>query len=116
MVVISAMGATPFIVFTMPNVVSAYTRNVIGGHLVGLIMGTILYFIGLPRFLGYPLVVGFAILVMATLDVEHPPTAGTALAVVINEVSPDVSISIMAAAVLLLLCRYYLGYHLKDLV
>ncbi len=36
MVVISAMGATAFIVFAMPTTVSAQTKNVIGGHLVGL--------------------------------------------------------------------------------
>ncbi len=36
MVVISAMGATAFIVFAMPTAASARTRNVIGGHLVGL--------------------------------------------------------------------------------
>jgi len=42
MVVISAMGATAFIVFVMPNAASAHSRNVIGGHLVGLILGTII--------------------------------------------------------------------------
>jgi CBS-domain-containing membrane protein len=116
MVVISAMGATAFIVFAMPNAVSAHTRNVIGGHLVGLITGTIFYFIGLPYFLGYPLVVGIAVFIMVALDVEHPPAAGTALAVVIHEVSPDVSITIVAVAILLSLCRHYLGGYLKDLV
>ncbi|MGD2093604.1 MAG: HPP family protein [Phycisphaerales bacterium] len=116
MVVISAMGATAFIVFAMPNAVSAHTRNVIGGHLVGLITGTIFYFIGLPYFLGYPLVVGIAVFIMVALDVEHPPAAGTALAVVIHEVSPDVSITIVAVAILLSLCRHYLEGYLKDLV
>ncbi|MHC4126196.1 MAG: HPP family protein [Planctomycetota bacterium] len=36
LVTISAMGATTFIVFAMPKAVTAKTRNVIGGHLVGL--------------------------------------------------------------------------------
>ena len=48
MVAISAMGATAFIVFAMPTNVSAQTRNVIGGHLVGLVSGTIFYFAPLP--------------------------------------------------------------------
>jgi len=116
MVVISAMGATSFIVFAMPTAVSAQTRNVIGGHLVGLALGTIFYFVALPYFLGYPLVVGIAILIMVALDVEHPPAAGTALAVVINEVSPDVFVTIMASAVILSQCRYYLRHHLQDLI
>jgi len=116
LVTISAMGATAFIVFTMPKAVSAKTKNVIGGHLVGLASGAIFYFTTLPYFLEYPLAVGLAILLMVTLDVEHPPAAGTALAVVINEVSLDAFIIIMLSAVILSQCRYYLRGYLKDLV
>ena len=116
MVVISSMGATSFIVFAMPKTVSAQTRHVIGGHLVGLGCGTIFYFTGLPYFIEYPLVVGIAICIMVALDVEHPPAAGTALAVVINEVSPDVFVTIMVSALALSQCRYYLRHYLKDLV
>lgn len=117
MVAISAMGATAFIVFAMPRDISAQTRNVIGGHLVGLVSGTIFYFVPLPYFIEYPLVVGIAVFVMVALDVEHPPAAGTALAVVINEAYPlDVFVAVMVGAVILSQCRYYLRHHLKDLV
>ena len=116
MVVISSMGATAFIVFAMPKTVPAQTRNVVGGHLVGLACGTIFYFTGLHYFIEYPLAVGIAICIMVALDVEHPPAAGTALAVVINEVSPDVFVTIMVSALVLSQCRYYLRNHLKDLV
>jgi len=116
MVVISAMGATAFIVFAMPTAASAQTRNVIGGHFVGLVTGTIFYFVTLPYFIEYPLIVGLAIFIMVALDVEHPPAAGTALAVVINEVSPDVFFTIIASAIILSQCRYYLRQHLKDLI
>jgi CBS-domain-containing membrane protein len=115
-VVISAMGATAFIVFAMPNAVSAKSKNVIGGHLVGLVLGLIFYFIGIPYLFEFPLVVGLAIFVMATLDVEHPPAVGTALAVLINEVSPDASFIVVAIAFTLSICHYYLKTHLKDLV
>jgi CBS-domain-containing membrane protein len=110
------MGATTFIVFAMPKATSAKTRNVIGGHLVGLAAGTIFYFTALPYFVEYPLAVGIAVFVMVALDVEHPPAAGTALAVVINEVSLDAFITIMLSAVILSQCRYYLRRRLKDLV
>ena len=116
MVVISSMGATSFIVFAMPKSVSAQTRHVIGGHIVGLASGTIFYFTPLPHFLEYPLAVGIAIFIMVALDVEHPPAAGTALAVVINEVSPQVFVTIMVGALALSQCRYYLRYYLRDLV
>jgi len=115
-VVISAMGATAFIVFAMPEAVSAQTRNVIGGHLVGLAVGTIFYFTNLPYYLEYSLAVGLAIFIMAALDVEHPPAAGTALAVVINEVSRNAFIIIMVAAVVMSQCRYFLRNRLRDLV
>lgn len=115
-VVISSMGATAFIVFAMPKALSAQTRNVIGGHLVGLACGTIFYFTALPYLVEYPLTVGIAICIMVALDVEHPPAAGTALAVVINEVSPQVFVTIMVSALALSQCRYYLRHYLRDLV
>jgi CBS-domain-containing membrane protein len=116
MVIISAMGATSFIVFAMPKAASAQTRNVIGGHLVGLAAGAIFYFTALPYFVEYPFAVAVAIFLMVALDVEHPPAAGTALAVVINEVSRDAFITIMVSTVVLSQCRYYLRNYLKDLV
>ena len=116
MVAISAMGATAFVVFAMPKAVSAQTRNVIGGHLVGLASGTIFFHANLPYFVGYPLAVGLVFFLMVALDVEHPPAAGTTLAVLANEVSPDVFVTIMLAAVILSQCRYYLRGHLKNLV
>jgi len=115
-VVISAMGATTFIVFAVPKDYAAQTRNVIGGHLVGLAAGAIFYFTPLPYYIEYPLAVGIAIFVMVALDVEHPPAAGTALAVVINEVSPGVFVTIMISALVLSQCRYYLRHYLKDLL
>ena len=81
MVTVSAIGATAFIVFTMPKAVSAQTKHVIGGHLVGLAAGTVFYFTALPYFVEYPLAVGITIFLMVALDVEHPPAVGTALAV-----------------------------------
>ena len=117
MVVISSMGATIFIIFAMPKAVSAQTRNILGGHLVGLASGAIFfYFTSLPYFIEYPCAVGLAIFLMVVLDVEHPPAAGTALAVVINEVSPAVFVTIMTSALVLSQCRYYLRHYLKDLV
>ena len=116
MVVISSIGATGFIAFGMPKAVSAKTRNILGGHLVGVACGTIFYYTNMPYYIEYPCVVGLAIFLMVALDVEHPPAAGTALAVVINEVSPAVFATIMTSALILSQCRYYLRHYLKDLV
>ena len=117
MVLISSMGATAFIVFAMPNVVSAKQKNVIGGHLVGLICGAVFCFTSFPYYIEYPLVIALAVFFMVALDLEHPPAAGTALAVVINEVSGvNAFMTIMLSAVILSLARRYLGPWLKDLI
>ena len=39
-VVIASIGATAFIVFAMPNNITAKPKKIIGGHLVGLITGS----------------------------------------------------------------------------
>jgi CBS-domain-containing membrane protein len=116
LVTISAIGATAFIVFAMPKSVSAQTRNILGGYLVGLASGGIFYLTSLPFIVEYPLAIGLVFLLMVTLDVEHPPAAGITLAMVSNEVSRDVFIAILISAVVLSQCRYYLKNHLKDLV
>jgi len=116
MLTVSAIGATAFIVFAMPKLVSAQTKHVIGGHLVGLAAGAIFYFTALPYYVEYPLVVGLAIFIMVAIDVEHPPAVGTALAVVINEVTLNAFIGIMASSIILSQCRYALRRYLKDLV
>ena len=121
MVLISAMGATAFIVFALPKAASAQTRNVIGGHLVGLGVGYLFHLISMSYLIEYPLVVGIAIFLMVALDFEHPPAVGTALAVVMNEGSLNVRdlnifVTVMIGAVVLSQCRYYLRGHLKDLI
>ena len=115
-VVISAMGATAFIVFAMPTAASAQTRNVIGGHLVGLIVGSIFYYTNIAYYIEFPLVVAIAVFIMVAFDFEHPPAAGTALAVVMNEVSWDVYVTIMISAIILSQTRYYLRHYLKNLI
>ncbi len=116
MVVVSSMGATTFILFALPNAYSAKTRNVIGGHLIGLIVGAMFYFTALPYWLEYPLVIAVATLIMVTVNAEHPPAAGTALAVVINEVSIPVCATIIISTIVLSQIRYYLRHRLRNLL
>ena len=44
-IIIASLAATTFIIFAMPGIITAQPRRVIGGHLVGLICGTLCYFI-----------------------------------------------------------------------
>jgi CBS-domain-containing membrane protein len=117
MVSIGAMAATTFIVFAMPKAASARSRNILGGHITGLICGAaFFYLVPLPYFIQYPLTVGVAIFLMVTLDFEHPPAAGTALAVVTHEVTWQVFIVILVSALVFSLIHSHFNKYLRDLV
>ena len=119
-IIVASIGATAFIVFAMPKDVTAKSRNVIGGHLIGLISGSVCALIPhsiiLPSILVYSLAVGIAIFVMVVVDAEHPPAAGTALGVVITGFSLSASIGVITSAIILSLIHHFAKSHLRDLV
>lgn len=118
-VIIASIGATAFIVFAMPKSITAKPRSVIGGHLVGLLSGSLCALIPHPSFLQsvivYSLAVGLSIFVMVIVDMEHPPASGTALGVAIMGPSPGVMIAVITSAVTLSLVHRFLRPFLKDL-
>jgi len=94
---LATLGATVFIVFTMPNAYSSRIRSLVGGYFVGISVGALFSVISklpvtislLPSLeLTYcvfgGLAVGTAIFVMVITNTEHPPASGIALALVIN--------------------------------
>ena len=99
--ILGALGASAFIVFTMPETRSARPRFLIGGYVVGIAVGCFCHMLSrspwlLPLFL-YPerarivlgaLSVGLAIFFMVITDTEHPPAAGVALGLVLNPWAP----------------------------
>jgi CBS-domain-containing membrane protein len=118
-VIIASIGATAFIVFAMPDNITAQARNVIGGQLVGLFFGflfslfpqsTLIYSI-----LVYSLAVGATIFTMVVIDTEHPPAAGTALGVAMTGISLDVFIAVTISIILLSLIHKFFKPYLRDL-
>ncbi|MFC1906917.1 HPP family protein [Chloroflexota bacterium] len=121
-VIIASMGATAFIVFTMPNNRSAHPRRVIGGHVTGLLCGSVAALV-IPHattdpivVIEYSLAVGLSIFLMVALDVEHPPAAGTALGVAIAQFSPGVALTVLVGSIMLSLAHRFLRRFLRDLV
>ncbi|MDQ6964763.1 MAG: HPP family protein, partial [Mariprofundales bacterium] len=113
-------GASAFIVFAMPRSITARTRNLIGGHLIGLLVGS-LFGLFLPsstllRAAAYASCVGVTTFLMVTTDTEHPPAAGTALGVAMMSLSPTVAISVVISVVALALAHHLLKPRLTDLV
>jgi len=60
--------------------------------------------------------VGLLILVMATTDTEHPPSAGIAIEMASRKWTPEVIGGILGALVLLGVITLELRRHLRDLL
>ncbi|MEE9167587.1 MAG: HPP family protein [Candidatus Neomarinimicrobiota bacterium] len=119
-VVIASIGATAFIVFSMPNDIAATPRRVIGGHFLGLVSGAVFSMLTFgPLFfsaLVYSLAVGIALFAMVLTDTEHPPAAGTALGVALTGFSIRMAVAVMASVIILSLIHRFARPHIKDLV
>ncbi|MFO8143837.1 MAG: HPP family protein [Dehalococcoidales bacterium] len=118
-IIIASIGATAFIVFTMPGSISAQPRSVIGGHIIGILSGSV-FTMGLQNWINYPLViysiaVGSSIFLMVATDTEHPPASGTALGIAINGYSTNVLIAVIASATLMALAHHFLKRYMKKL-
>jgi CBS-domain-containing membrane protein len=120
LVIVASIGASTFIVFTMPKYITAQPRNLMGGHVVGLLCGTVCSLIPHSSFLSSVIVnsiaVGLSIFMMVITDTEHPPASGTALGVVVAGFSLKITIGVMASAIILSLIHHIFKQHLKDLV
>lgn len=120
LVVAASLAATAFTVFSMPSSVTASPRNVIGGHAVGLLFGSIFALIPegteLEQDAVYALAVGSSMLVMTMTDTEHPPAAGTALGVVIAGFSGRVVLGVLVGVGILAAVHRLLRPVLRDLI
>jgi len=119
-VIVASIGATAFIVFTMPSYTTAKSRRVIGGHLTGFLCGVLgslfLRNTLIDPIIVYSFTVGLSIFLMVALDFEHPPASGTALGVVISGFSFKVMIAVLTSAIILSLAHHFLKKYLRDLI
>lgn len=122
-VIIASIGATTFIVFAMPGYITAQPRNLIGGHIVGMLCGFGASNIPLEQFLPYQfshalllaLAVGISIFIMVVTDTEHPPAAGTALGVAIAGFSLKITLTILISIAFLASVHALFKHKLRDL-
>ena len=127
--IITALGASTFIVFTMPKQYSSDSRRLIGGSFVGLVVGFIFYFISQSQIKNMfsisetkfliifgAIAVGSAIFIMAVTNTEHAPAAGIALGLVINPWDYLTIIFIVAAIFWLASIKLILNKYLMDLI
>ena len=119
MVIVASIGASTFVVFAMPRHITAKSRNVIGGHLVGLIVGSLFalipYYSMLSSTIVYALAVGCSIFIMVVIETEHAPAAGTALGVTMIGFSTALAIAIVTSIVVLSVIHHFFKRYLRDL-
>ncbi len=120
---VAALGASSFIIFAMPKNVAARSRNLIGGHFIGLIVGSVMGLLAstipdqmILRVMVYALAVGISIFIMVVIDMEHPPASGTALGMAVDGFSLNVAIAVCVSVLILAFIHHFFKPHLKDLV
>ena len=118
--IVTSLAATIFIVFIAPTSPAAQPRKVIGGHSLGLLCGSLMSLVPhthpATRIVVYAVAVGLAALLMALLNMEHPPGAGTALALAVNGLTVDIVLAVLIGVVVLALIHRLLRRWLEDLV
>ena len=127
--IVAALGASSFIVFTMPHADSARPRFLIGGYLVGAGAGTLCYWLselvgevslaGLvlqPHVFFGALAVGLGIFIMVITDTEHPPAAALALGLARGPWSLKTVAVVLAGIVVLCMLKRLLQRKLIDLL
>ena len=127
--VIGALGASSFIAFTMPHARVSKTRYLVGGYLVGVCSGILCHHLSLKCFGEYAatalslryalfgaLAVGIAIFVMVVTNTEHPPAAGVALGLVLNNCQPRTILVVLLGIAALALVKRLLRPVLINLL
>jgi CBS-domain-containing membrane protein len=119
--IIASLGASTFIVTSMPHAHSARPRYLIGGYACGI-------FAGLAGFLlasACPtlhfafvsgIVVGLAIVLMVAFNFEHPPAAALSLGLIVSPNPPRAALLSFACIVLVCLLKHCFKDKMKDLL
>ena len=119
--VVASIGATSFIIFTMPHTNGAKPKYILGGYAVGTIVGVLSNYllvlnIGIPVNIVGAIAVGLAMFVMVITNTEHPPAAALALGIAIEGYTLNILIFVYGVAISLLLIKWLLRKWLIDLL
>lgn len=119
--IVSSIGATSFIIFTMPHSKISYPKYILGGYVIGVIIGVIannilLSQFGIPIFVVGACAIGLTMFFLVITDTEHPPASAIALGIAIDGYSLNMILFIFGFALLLLAIKYLLRHWLIDLI
>ncbi|MCH8101876.1 MAG: HPP family protein [Chloroflexi bacterium] len=124
----ASIASSVFLVFVVPHSIASSTRRLFGGHLVGVVVGVSAY-AALRAVAGDPgtlsteslavagaIGVGVAILLMAITNTEHPPAAGTTLALITFGANIDAVLFILSGAAILAVIRLVMARRMTNLL
>ena len=103
-VIVAAIASTAFVLFISPESASARTSHAVGGHAWAVAVGSLL-----------ALGVGLTMFWMAMTNTEHPPAAGTALAIVAHGFEWELVLFVAGAVLFMVAVHRLLRRHLLDL-
>ena len=110
----AALGSSAFAVFALPKMKSSRSKNIIGSYIIAIVMGIIFssfdYIIDIHhrvilQSLFGSLAVSFTILTEILFSLEHPPSAGVALGLLIAPWNIFTILSLMSAILILAFYR-----------
>ena len=126
--IVASLGATTFIIFTMPKSYASRIRPLIGGYIVGTLVGMLSRLIleilimmnfitphSRPFVIFAALAVGLATFLMTLVNAEHPPAAGVAMALVFNNWNHWTIVFVLTAVAILAGIKIALKPVLKNL-
>lgn len=118
-VIVASIGASTFIVFALPRSHSAQPSRVVGGHIIGILSGSLFAFIPqmamLPAIMIYSIAVGLSIFLMVSLNLEHPPASGTALGIALNGFTPQIATAVILSTLALAIAHIFVCRKFQDL-
>lgn len=127
-VVVAAIASTAFVLFISPFSSSATPRHTFGGHLIAVLVASPMGLIadtnvGAELIAEIPAIfalyaalgVGITMFFMAATNTEHPPAAGTALAIIAHGFSWDLIVFLGTAVIILIAVQRACRSKLIDL-
>jgi len=111
---VSSIGGTIFNLFATPTSTAASTKNVIVGHLIGMLIAFGCSFFPHSEVVS-AIAVGLSVVLLAITRTLHPPSSGTVLGVTSKGFSPEAALSLAVSVLILVVIYRLLKPYLKDL-
>lgn len=119
--VVASLGATSFIIFTIPHKNASRVPYILGGYTVGVIVGIICTLgshitMNIPLTIWGAIAIGLSMFLMVILNFEHPPAAALSLGLVMEGFDIKTVITVFTISISLLVIRWLLRKWLIDLL